>query len=211
MSPPLPLSSPALLGFMFRLTLHTHLTLLLLLLRPPPIIDILTRVSEFPNIYFAGLNELNQYELMNQGTFLNSGLGVEQLVSYMYAEAFSPLCLPKPQLKKHRFGEWGDDCEWSHVVVLWDRIRLSVRTRTHRPRHVHTDTHTHTSVSQPPAQMLISTAVFLCVWTSFMMMLQNANQTSLQWETWGGHTCTLIQAQMSLHLYSSNVDVCVCS
>ena len=80
----------------------------------------------------------------------------------------------------------GKDCEWSRVVFLWDGVRLSV--------------HTHTSVSQPPAQMLISTAVFLCVWTSFTTTLQHSNQTPLQRETWGfEHTYTSMctPAQMS--------------
>lgn len=161
----------------------------------------LTWVSGFPNIYFA------QFRM----NWISMKRWVRELFlpQYIFLRNLFPTC--KWGRRAHSTSQ---NHSWKNTdLVNEGKIPMLFSFGTESDYlYTHTQTkkctHTHTSVSQPPAQMLISTAVFLCVWTSFMMMLQRANQTSLQCET---HTYTLIQAQMSLLLYSSHVNVCVCS
>lgn len=158
------------------------------LCRPPPIIDILS-IQTFITSFQDEINEFNKHELFLRNFYF---------YTYYMWWCLAPLCFPKLQIWWMRGRLWVILCCFplGHNQI----ICTCAHTKT-------SCTHTHTSASKPPAQMLISTAVFLCVWASFTMMLQHVNQTLLQCETWGAHTDTLIQACTQAQMFSTYIHL----
>lgn len=142
------------------------------------------------------------------------GIFVKQNVSSNLSpermEAVQAALPPKTTVKKADLeneggGLWVIPC----CFPLGHNLIICAHTHT----HTQTKTYTHTSSPQPPAQMWISTAVFLWVSVSFMMMLRRPNQTLLQCEPRGAHTNTDVPPPIfiSCECMYGCVCVCVCS